>query len=1205
MKTTFNTYRTAATLLFFLLLMTSWQGLFAQFYRGHSLYVCQSGSVRGFGYNDGTCQVGSGNPTPVSYPTPYTVINNTNAVSVAIGLRHSLSLLDDGTVLAWGNNTNGCTSEIYPTFPITCTPTDVTLPGCAVAISAGVNFSMALLADGKIWTWGSDNVGQLGNGLGNSTTNIPVQVSGITTAIAISAGAEHAIALLADGTVWAWGKGGEGQLGNGFTGNNFSPVQVLSGVATSLTNVVQIDAGSYHNIVLKSDNTVWTWGNNLDGQLGIGTYSQSNFAVNSSGLSSGTQIDIAAGEGFTMVLNNGGSTKVVGSNDRSRLGLNTPTSAPWPNTPITGPPITNAIDIVIPPNAMHGWAITSTGQVWSWGNNDNGAVGIGATPVTVDTPTLVSSNACTAAPSVSNRPQPCCVAVLEDERTVIGTNNGNVTFTTSQTYNNLNMAIFGTMTLNGGTHTFTSCDVVMGKDAKIIVNYPAQLIIQTGSHFYACSDMWDGIEVNNRAIVQVKTSCIIEDAEIAVDIKYGASYTLNNATFNCNYIHVRKTMPSTGTPYYTGDYRIVKCKFKCQTTASLGGVSVYTNLLPPRQNTITAIGIQAIGVPKLLVGNTLANANTFENSGCGTWAQTVPRVEVIYNTFRDMIQAGAQVWDGPGLGGETIRIAKNTLERMPFGIYCIDNPKATIKIDSNTVNFAGMLTPPLIMTGITVEELVPGNSTFPNKVRIFDNNVFNAPCGIKAVNLFGSFVPNVSTYIGENEITHTKIPNDAQSGILAQNVTGTVIQNNNVSHPTSAVNWWEAGIRVSGNNDFVMCNTTHHIGKGLFFDNDLRPNTKLVKNIMDQNQTGLFLNYAIIGAQGSTVGEPNDNEWSVATTWSAINPHIESFGSGANGALSPFHVQAPGAQFYPLHRTGTSAGVAVPTPTTTAKNWTLGCYFTPPSFKTGGENPALVEALAMVAEEQDALPQSLRESSMAWAGQYGLYKQLLADEELRYADDRLNAYFTEKEAGNMGLLTRAMAEFQAMRLEHQDDISVENISMVGSLSSELEPEKRLAEVLSILYANIADLNAVSDVQEERLREIAKMCPIDEGFGVYVARSALLKLDTLPVGYTSECEQLPAASKQKDSEFGGAESLFRIYPNPTNGVLSIDYTLATNEQGLLEVFDVVGSVVMTRPLKQGETNQTIDLTTINSGVYLVRILVNGEVRLGQKITKFSE
>jgi hypothetical protein len=402
-----------------------------------------------------------------------------------------------------------------------------------------------------------------------------------------------------------------------------------------------------------------------------------------------------------------------------------------------------------------------------------------------------------------------------------------------------------------------------------------------------------------------------------------------------------------------------------------------------------------------------------------------------------------------------------------------------------------------------------------------------------------------------------------------------------------------------------MCNKTHHIGKGLFFDNDVRPNTRLILDTMDQNQTGLFLNYAIIGAQGSTVGEPNDNVWSVATTWSTSNPHIENYGLGSDGTQSPFHVQSPGVQYYPTFRAWSTFGIPVPTPTSTAKNWTLGCYFSVPSFKTGGENPALLEAIAMVAEGQDAPPQTLRESSMAWAGQYGLYKQLLANEELRFADERLNDYFAEKETGNMGILTRAIEEFQAVRAGNQDDVSVENISIMGGLSSELVPEQRLAEVLAILYTNVADLNTISDAQEERLREIARLCPIDEGFGVYIARSALLKLDTLPEAFTSECEQIPVASKQKNSELDETALLFKIYPNPSNGALSIEYTLELNDQGFLQVYDVVGSLIIAHPLKNGVTKQTIDLTSISSGVYLVRVIVNDEVKLGQKVTKFSE
>jgi hypothetical protein len=110
-----------------------------------------------------------------------------------------------------------------------------------------------------------------------------------------------------------------------------------------------------------------------------------------------------------------------------------------------------------------------------------------------------------------------------------------------------------------------------------------------------------------------------------------------------------------------------------------------------------------------------------------------------------------------------------------------------------------------------------------------------------------------------NTITHTKIPNDAQSGILMQNVSGVNVKANNVSHPTNAVNWWECGIRASGSHNAIICNTMNHVGRALFIDDDMRPNTDIIKNIFNSSHTGLLLNWGYVGPQGIN-GNPRDNE---------------------------------------------------------------------------------------------------------------------------------------------------------------------------------------------------------------------------------------------------------------------------------------------------------------------------------------------------------
>ncbi len=135
---------------------------------------------------------------------------------------------------------------------------------------------------GIVSAWGWDGFGELGDGSAIYFNATPAQVSGLTGVTAVAAGSFHSIALKNDGTVWVWGGNPDGQVGNGTSDPyNRTPVQV-----SGLTSVTVIAAGSQHNLALKSDGTVWAWGENSSGQLGIGITGNSiNAPVQVSGLS--------------------------------------------------------------------------------------------------------------------------------------------------------------------------------------------------------------------------------------------------------------------------------------------------------------------------------------------------------------------------------------------------------------------------------------------------------------------------------------------------------------------------------------------------------------------------------------------------------------------------------------------------------------------------------------------------------------------------------------------------------------------------------------------------------------------------------------------------------------------------------------------------------------------------------------------------------
>jgi alpha-tubulin suppressor-like RCC1 family protein len=246
-------------------------------------------------------QLGDGARTERLSPVQVQGSHGAGAIAIAAGHSHSLALQDDGTVWAWGYDAYGELGDGTLGGGIcACRRTAVQTLGLSgvTAISAGGAHSLALLSDGTVWAWGSSVYGELRDGTTGDPSCLcrttPVQVLSLSGGVAISGGAGYSLALLSDGTVRAWGNNQYGQLGDGPTAARHIPVQV-----SGLSGVIAISGGGEHSLALKSDGTVWAWGWNYYGQLGnpdicMGSFCYSTSPVPVSGLRSA--VAIAAGD---------------------------------------------------------------------------------------------------------------------------------------------------------------------------------------------------------------------------------------------------------------------------------------------------------------------------------------------------------------------------------------------------------------------------------------------------------------------------------------------------------------------------------------------------------------------------------------------------------------------------------------------------------------------------------------------------------------------------------------------------------------------------------------------------------------------------------------------------------------------------------------------------------------------------------------------
>ena len=317
-----------------------------------------------WGFN-GNGQLGD-NTSGISRSTPVTTLaGGANWKQVAVGYSHTVAIKTDGTLWTWGTGGSGQLGDN--------TVTDRSTPVTTFAggtnwkqVAGGDGYTAAIKTDGTLWTWGGNIFGALGINTTISRSTPVTTFAGGTNWKQVTCGNSHTAAIKTDGTLWTWGVNIFGALGINTTNSRSTPVTTFAGGA----NWKQVTCGSNHTAAIKTDGTLWTWGSGTGGQLGDNTIINRSTPVTTfAGGTNWTQV--ACGVNHIAAIKTDGTLWAWGNNGFAQLGNNTTTQRLTPVTTFSGG--TNWKQV-----ACGGYvtaAIKTDGTLWTWGRNNTGQLG--------------------------------------------------------------------------------------------------------------------------------------------------------------------------------------------------------------------------------------------------------------------------------------------------------------------------------------------------------------------------------------------------------------------------------------------------------------------------------------------------------------------------------------------------------------------------------------------------------------------------------------------------------------------------------------------------------------------------------------------------------------------------------------------------------------------------------------------------------------
>lgn len=644
--------------------------------------------------------------------------------------------------------------------------------------------------------------------------------------------------------------------------------------------------------------------------------------------------------------------------------------------------------------------------------------------------------------------------------------------------------------------------------------------------------------------------------------------------------------------------------------------------------TLSGIAIDAAGTATgsytLAVGGSAANElNTFSDVYSGVNAVNCSTTAVVYNTVTNSsTHTGTTGIGDMGFNiqpaqNNTIDVEHNSVTNCVTGVWINRNNSNSIStqnltVDNNTIsaNSSGFCT-----TGVYVTDLSAGTTVVPTISEIAGNTITETA---NCINLSNVKKPlNVQS----NSVTVKYATTGPRNGIKAAGCDGVSIVNNHTKYNnvggtayTSGGNILAYGIYLQNSiNMLVKCNQVDDAARSLVFSGtcssslttNTSPTVGITTNTMRRAQDGFVLmSTGIIGTQGSGSVASN-NYWDMTTTPTFIN---QTYCDNSNAASSVLYV------------TNTTTGANATRPTTNSSGgasgfsyvWTTSLIssqgtpdcsgLTVPAMQTNtggvragiGVDTTYANELALMVTDSSILP--VFNDASHWQRLDYVYNQIRNNLSLT-VNPVLDSFYTANTNTAYGKFAEVL---QA--------ITDSSFSAAGSINNSFQAvnvlEQNQQSMNNFILQKLVDTNYVYTVADSSsLYDIALQCPLAGGNAVYQARNLLMGIANTYIEFPENCNEEPTRSHATIASSVASvkqEKAFRLYPNPNNGNMTLDYALAENEKGKMIICDVTGKIISEYILNNASNKLVVSNDQLNNGVYFYHVILNNRIVKSDKI-----